>query len=68
MFQISWNTDIPATTEVTFTCCGTYTKTDLVTSHAYNFNGSKSFLYEYYVTSDDGNGNATTDGPYYHQN
>jgi bacillolysin len=68
MFQISWDTNIPATTEVTFTCCGTYSKTDLVTSHAYNFNGSKGFLYEYYVTSDDGNGNASTEGPFYHQN
>jgi len=67
-FQISWSTDIPATTEVTFTCCGTYTKTDLVTSHAYNFTGSKGSLYEFYVTSDDGNGNASTDGPYYYQN
>jgi bacillolysin len=67
-FQISWTTDIPSTTEVTFSCCGTYTKTDLVMNHAYNFNGSKGFLYEYYVTSDDGNGNSSTDGPYYHQN
>lgn len=67
-FQISWTTDIAATSEVTFSCCGTYTKTDLVTNHTYNFNGSKGYLYEFYVTSDDGNGNATTEGPFYHQN
>lgn len=67
-FQISWKTDIPSTTEVTFSCCGTYTKTDLVTSHSYTFNGSKGYQYEYYVTSDDGNGNTSTQGPFYHQN
>lgn len=67
-FQITWTTDIPATTEVSFTCCGTYTKAELVTNHKYSFRGSNGFLYEYYVTSDDGSGNASTAGPFYHQN
>lgn len=67
-FEITWTTDVPATSEVTFTCCGTYTNTTLVTSHRMAFNGSKGVLYEYYVTSRDGNGNATTEGPFTHQN
>ena len=67
-FEISWSTDIPSTTEVTFSCCGTYTKTELVTNHKYGFRGSNGITYTYFVTSDDGNGNSTTDGPHTHQN
>ena len=67
-FEITWTTDVPATSEVTFTCCGTYTNTTLVTSHRMTFNGSKGVLYEFYVTSRDADGNATTEGPFTHQN
>ncbi len=67
-FVITWTTDVPATSEVTFTCCGTYTNSALVTSHSMGFNGSKGATYEYYVTSRDANGNATTEGPFTHQN
>jgi subtilisin family serine protease len=67
-FEITWNTDVPATSAVTFTCCGAYTSDTLVTSHRMVFNGSKNVTYEYYVTSTDANGNATTEGPFYHQN
>lgn len=67
-FEITWTTDVPSNSEVTFTCCGTYTNATLVTNHRMTFNGSKGVLYEYYVTSRDGDGNATTEGPFYHQN
>ena len=46
-FTITWTTDIPADSQVTFTCCGTYTDSALVTSHSMDFNGSKNTLYEY---------------------
>ncbi|HAS6347265.1 TPA: peptidase M4 [Vibrio vulnificus] len=72
-FQISWETDVASSTEVTFSCCGTYVKNEQVTSHSYNFNGSKGVAYEYYVTSKvyDAAGNVTssaTAGPFVHQN
>ena len=67
-FEITWATDVPATSEVSFTCCGTYTDATLVTSHRMTFSGTKGVLYEYYVTSRDADGNATTEGPFYHQN
>ena len=67
-FVITWDTDVPATSEVNFTCCGTYTDSTLVTSHSMSFNGSKGYLYEFYVTSSDANDNTTTEGPFYHQN
>ena len=67
-FQISWLTDVNASTEVRFTNHGTYTKSDLVTNHAYNFNGSKGVSYEYYVASVDINGNRSEKGPFVHNN
>ena len=67
-FQISWNTNVPSSTGVTFTCCGTYVKNELVTNHAYTFSGTRGVLYTYTVTSTDANNNSTTAGPYYHQN
>jgi len=66
-FAITWTTDIPADSAVIFTCCGTYTDANLVTSHSMSFNGSKGTLYEYYVSST-ANGVTTTEGPFYHQN
>lgn len=66
-FAITWTTDIPADSQVTFTCCGTYTDSALVTSHSMGFNGSRNTLYEYYVSST-ANGVTTTEGPFYHQN
>ena len=67
-FEITWITDVPATSEVTFTCCGTYSDSSLVTSHRMGFNGSKGSVYEYFVTSQDANGNSTTEGPFTYQN
>jgi serine protease len=67
-FSISWTTDEPARSEVRFTCCGTYTKSALVTSHSMTFNGSRGVLYEYFVASTDAAGNRATEGPFFHQN
>ena len=67
-FKITWTTDVPATSTVMFTCCGTYSNSTLVTSHAMTFTGSRGVTYEYYVQSADADGNATTDGPFVHPN
>ena len=67
-FVITWTTDVPSTSEVSFSCCGTYKDSALVISHSMSFNGSKGVLYEYFVTSEDANGNRTTKGPFQHQN
>jgi len=67
-FEIRWTTDIPSNSVVTFSCCGSYSNSALVTSHAMSFNGSRGVLYEFYVTSTDAEGDSTTSGPFYHQN
>jgi len=67
-FEISWDTDLPSTSVVTFTCCGDYSESQLVTEHSMGFRGSKGITYEYYVTSVDANGNSSTEGPFTHQN
>jgi thermolysin len=67
-FRITWTTDVPADSAVTFTCCGTYTNASLVTAHTMQFNGSNGAAYEYYVTSKDAQGRSTTEGPFTHQN
>jgi len=67
-FDISWTTDEPATSTVMFTCCGAYNDSNLVTSHSMGFRGNKGVLYEFFVSSSDASGNATTAGPFYHQN
>jgi bacillolysin len=67
-FQITWDTNLPSNSVVIFACCGTYTDTALVTSHAMNFNGKKNVAYEYYVRSTTENGATTMAGPYTHQN
>jgi thermolysin len=66
-FAITWTTDTPANSTVSFTCCGAYSDSALVTNHSMSFNGSKGVLYEYYVTSANSNG-STIAGPFYHQN
>ena len=70
-FTISFNTDEPATSTITFTsgASGTFNaETSLTTDHSVTFNGSKGVLYEYYIDATDGAGNTTTDGPHQHQN
>ena len=61
-FTISWDTDEPADSVVTFTCCGSFSDTALVTSHSMGFRGKGT--YEYTVSSTDAAGNTTTAGPF----
>ena len=67
-FKITWNTNKPADSEVTFTCCGTFTNSELVTDHSMSFRGKKGDTYEYWVSSTDADGSIVSDGPYYHDN
>jgi thermitase len=67
-FVVSWDTDEPATTVVTLTCCGVHSDDALVTSHSLNFRGEKRVTYEYFVSSTDAAGNEATAGPFYHSN
>ena len=66
-FVIDWTTDLASDSTVTFTCCGTYSNTSLVTAHSMSFNGTRGTLYEYYVGSA-ANGVSSSAGPFYHQN
>ena len=67
-FEISWSTDVASNSKVTFTCCGDYSNSQLVTEHSMGFRGSVGVTYDYYVTSVDAAGNSTTEGPFIHQN
>jgi thermolysin len=67
-FVINWETDVPSTSVVTFTCCGDFSDSALVTEHSMGFRGANGVTYEFYVTSADANGNSTTEGPFIHQN
>jgi len=67
-FEITWTTDVPADSVVTFSCCGTFSNSQLVTSHSMQFNGGRGTAYEYYVSSTDANGSSSTAGPFIHQN
>jgi thermolysin len=67
-FRITWTTDEPATSQVSFVGGSTYSDSALVTSHSMSFKGSKGVLYTYYVTSVDAVGNSATAGPFQHQN
>jgi len=67
-FKITWDTNIMADSEVTFTCCGTFTNSELVTGHSMSFRGQKNVTYEYWVSSTDANGNPATSGPHQHIN
>ena len=67
-FEITWDTDEPATSMVTFTCCGPTSDGALVTQHGMTFRGGKGTRYEYTVTSTDAAGNPSMAGPFMHQN
>ena len=67
-FKITWTTNTPADSEVTFNCCGTFTNSELVTGHSMSFRGKKGDTYEYWVSSTDADGNTVSDGFYYHNN
>jgi len=67
-FEITWTTDEPADSLVTFVCCNDVRDDALVTSHRLTFRGNKNVDYDYYVTSSDAAGLATMAGPFFHQN
>jgi thermolysin len=67
-FEITWTTDEPATSVVTFTCCGTFDDSSLVTNHKMGFRGTKGKTYSFTVTSVDADGNSTTTESFTHNN
>jgi hypothetical protein len=67
-FKINWTTNKPANSEVTFTCCGTYTDSALVTSHSMSFRGTRGATYIYTVKSTDASGSTAEAGPFQHVN
>ena len=67
-FAITWDTDEPASSEVMFTCCGSFSDSTLVTSHSMDFRGSKGVVYEFVVRSTDAAGNTSTSGTFTYQN
>jgi len=69
-FKITWTTDEPSTSVVTFTggTTGTYTDSTLVTSHSMSFRGRNGVKYTFNVSSTDPAGNSATAGPFTHQN
>jgi subtilisin len=67
-FKITWTTDEPATSKVSFDGGDTHTDSTLVTSHSMTFSGTRGTTYTYYVASTDGAGNPSeADGPHTHQ-
>lgn len=69
-FEITWNTDEPATSDVMIDFQIFYDPDpELVTSHRRTFQGEKRALYTYFVESVDAAGNNSgAAGPYFHQN
>jgi len=66
-FEITWTTDVPADSEVRFSCCGTFSDSALVTAHSMSFRGTKGVLYQYWVRST-AQGQTAEEGPFEHQN
>jgi thermolysin len=67
-FEISWQTDEPATSLLILPCCGDVGDAALVTQHRLRFRGKKGVSYEFYVSSIDAAGNEAIAGPFTHQN
>ena len=72
VFTISWTTNEPSNTVVTFSqpakSVGTVTHTTLVTSHSMSFQGVRGGTYVYTVSSTDAAGNTSTSGAFTHRN
>ena len=64
-FEIRWDTDEPATSEVVFDPWGSYPDAELTTEHAREFNASCNARYEFKVRSEDALGNAAETIYYY---
>jgi subtilisin family serine protease len=67
-FVITWTTDEPASSVVTFSCCGIYSDGALVTNHSMGFRGSKGTTYDFRVSSTDAAGNQSTSDIYTYSN
>ncbi len=67
-FQISWTTNLPSNSVVTFTGQAPFTNAAMVTAHTMAFTGQRNATYTYSVSSTDANGTTQTSGPYTHQN
>lgn len=65
-FKITWTTDEPSTTVVTFSSpvTSTYSNTSMVTSHSASFRGTKGATYSYTVSSTDAAGYTATSSSY----
>jgi thermitase len=68
LFEVSWTTDEPATSELIIVGVDTVTDNALVTQHSLRYRGKKGNLYQYYVSSTDAAGNNKVAGPFSHQN
>jgi len=70
LFRITWTTDEPSTSVVTFTsgATGTYSDSTLVTSHSMSLHGKNGVTYNFVVRSTDAAGNTATSGPYTYKN
>ena len=67
-FKITWDTNNPANSEVTFECCGTFTNSELVKDHSMSFRGKKGDTYTYWVSSTDAQEHTVTSDTYTHSN
>ena len=69
-FEISWTTNEPSTSQVTFISSTnqTFTSATLVTIHKMTFKGVKGQTYTFTVSSTDAAGNKATSGPYTYSN
>ena len=69
-FEISWTTNEPSTSEVTFISSTnqTFTNATLVTNHKMTFKGVKGQTYTFTVSSTDAAGNKATSGQYTYSN
>ena len=70
LFKITWTTDEPSTSVVTFTggATGTYSDSTLVTSHSMSLRGKNGTTYTFYVRSADAAGNTATSATYTYKN
>ena len=67
-FNVTWVTDEPSTSVVTFTCCGSLNDDTLIIDHSLGMRGDKGATYEYWVSSSDTAGNPAAEGPFYFTN
>jgi thermitase len=67
-FVVTWQTDEPATSVVTFATGQSASNDTLVTSHRMEFRGERGVTYEIDVSSTDAAGNTSVAGPFFHTN